>query len=53
VIVTKFKFYALADGLKGGKTLARHRCKWQNNIKMGFQEKIGRLWTVFDFGRDQ
>jgi hypothetical protein len=53
VIVIKFKFYALADGLKTGKILARRRCRWQNNVKMGFQEMIGRMWTGFDFGRDQ
>jgi hypothetical protein len=35
VIVTKLKFYALADGLKGGKTLADGRIILRWVVKKG------------------
>jgi hypothetical protein len=30
---------------EGSRTLGRPRCRWEDSIKMGLKEWVGRTWT--------
>jgi hypothetical protein len=43
----------LVEKPEGNRPLGRPRCRWEDNIKMDFQEFLGGRWDWMELGQDR